>query len=443
MKGRPRRGLPPRSLFGRLVLVLVAGLTVALIAAAVINLHERRHLIEHASTRRGVEHIATTVRLFDRLGSKDQHTITQVLGTRRWRLDVGAAPPAMHEPSGAAPFVDALRADLGPAYPVRFALLGPPAHRGPHERRRHMIAVRLHNGNWLRFTDRRHDHPPPWPHGLLVEFGVLLAVMILFSLLAVGRVTRPLTMLARAADSLGRDIRRPPLKETGPTEVRRAAAAFNRMQQRLLRFLDSRLRLLTATSHDLKTPVTRLRLRAEMLEDEALREDINRDLDEMDAMLAATLAYMRGESEREQIQPLDVNALLESMTADAQALGQEVSLSGRAAAPYPARPRALRRAIENLVQNALRYGGAAEIGVAERAGTLTIKVADRGPGLPEGELERVFEPFYRTEGSRNRATGGTGLGLAIVRDVAETHGGTIRLANRPGGGLEATLTLPR
>ncbi|MGH8224763.1 MAG: ATP-binding protein, partial [Gammaproteobacteria bacterium] len=267
--------------------------------------------------------------------------------------------------------------------------------------------------------------------------------IILFSLLAIGRVTRPLSMLAKAADSLGRDIRRPPLEESGPTEVRRAAAAFNRMQQRLQRFLDSRLRLLTATSHDLKTPVTRLRLRAELLEDEALREDINRDLDEMDAMLTATLAYMRGESEREQLQPLDVNALLESMAADAQALGQAVSLSGRAAAPYPSRPRALRRAVENLVQNALRYGGGAEITVAEQAGSLTIRVSDRGPGLPEAELERVFEPFYRAEASRNRATGGTGLGLAIVREVAETHGGTIRLANRPGGGLEATLSLPR
>jgi signal transduction histidine kinase len=250
-------------------------------------------------------------------------------------------------------------------------------------------------------------------------------------------------MLADAARALGRDIRRPPLAETGPTEVRRAAAAFNLMQKRLLDFMNSRLRTLTAISHDLKTPVTRLRLRSEMLDDPQLREDFNRDLDEMDAMLGATLAYMRGEAKQEKLQSVDINALLESMVSDAHALGQDVTLSGHASAPYPARPRALRRALDNLVQNALRYGGSAEILVKERPRSLDIRVMDRGPGIPTPELEQVFEPFYRTEYSRNRATGGTGLGLSIARDVALSHGGTLHLVNRSEGGLEAILTLPR
>ncbi|MGH8225437.1 MAG: hypothetical protein ACRER1_04710, partial [Gammaproteobacteria bacterium] len=215
------KGLLPRSLFGRLVLILIVGLTVALVAAAIINLHERSHLMQHASTRRGVEHIATTVQLLDKLASKDQHTITHVLGTRRWRLDIGAPPAARPAPPAAAPFMEALRADLGPSYPVRFTRLEPDAHPQEHSGRRapsrYMIAVRLHDGNWLRFTDRRHERPSPWPRALMVEFAVLLAVIILFSLLAIGRVTRPLSMLAKAADSLGRDIRRPPLEESGPT----------------------------------------------------------------------------------------------------------------------------------------------------------------------------------------------------------------------------------
>lgn len=278
---------------------------------------------------------------------------------------------------------------------------------------------------------------------LFTQLGVLLFLAVLVSLYAVSRVTRPLALFASAARALGRDIRRHPLPETGPTEVRRAAEAFNLMQRRLVRFLDSRLHMLTAISHDLRTPLTRLRLRAELLDDENVRRQINADLDEMDAMLKGTLSYLRGEARGEQVQAVDVDALVQTIAADAQELGQPVSCTTSGSSAYPARPHALRRCLDNLVQNALRYGGSAQITVEERPGALTIRVADRGPGLPESELERVFEPFYRTERSRNRETGGTGLGLAIARDIAEAHGGTLRLANRSSGGLEAIISLPR
>ena len=434
----------PRSLFGRLVVVLTIGIIVALIGSAAVNLRERHHILEHAGAERFAQRIATTVTLIDRLSPADRNQLVRVMSTRHSRLAIArmpAHPPTMHKlPRRLARFAAALSQQLGPGYPIQISTRRPAPDAPP----RIEVAIRLHDGNWLTITDRRPPRPVlHHPYALLTQLGIVLLVALLLSLLAVTWVTRPLAMLAQAARSLGRDIWRPPLPESGPTEVRRAAAAFNLMQKRLLDFMNSRLRSFTAISHDLKTPVTRLRLRAEMLDDPALREDFTRDLDEMDAMLSATLAYMRGEAEREQVQSVDINALLESMALDAQALGQDVTLSGQAKAPYPARPRALRRALDNLVQNALRYGGSAGIRVSEEPKALAIRIRDHGPGIPEAELEQVFEPFYRTEQSRNRATGGTGLGLSIARDVALGHGGTLRLANHPEGGLEATLTLPR
>jgi len=438
----------PRSLFGRLVLVLTAGITVALIGSAAVNLHERHHMIEHARYERFAQRIATMTQLLDRMEPSERNQLARVMSDHHTHIHIAPTPdaPGRH-PAPMPPRYDqldaALSAQLGPSYPLRMSVRNEKrgAHGGITQQR--TISIRLHDGNWLSMVERHTESPTRQPYSLLIQLGIVLVVALLLSLLAVTWTTRPLGMLAAAANALGRDIHRPPLPETGPTEVRHAAAAFNLMQQRLLQFLAHRLRMLTAISHDLKTPVTRLRLRAEMLDDPKLRDEINHDLDEMDAMLTATLAYMRGEAEREKIQPIDVNALLESMVADAQALGQQATLSGQVATPYPARPRALRRAIENLVQNALRYGGDAEIAVSESPDALVIRVADNGPGLPESELELVFEPFYRTERSRNRETGGTGLGLAIARDVAESHGGTLTLSNRGKGGLVATLTLPR
>lgn len=434
----------PRSLFGRLVLVLSVGLTVALVGSAAINLRERHHLLEHAGAERFAQRIATTTGLIDRLAPADRQQLVRVMSSPRSSLAISPSPELLPSntplPRHLVRFSNALSNQLGPEYPMEISARKPEhGSRGMFQ-----VAIRLHDGNWLTITDRRPPHPlGRQPYTLLIQLGVLLLVALLLSLLAVTWVTRPLAMLAHAARDLGRDIRRPPLDEAGPIEVRRAAAAFNLMQKRLLDFMNSRLRTLTAISHDLKTPVTRLRLRAEMLDDPQLRKDFNRDLDDMDDMLGATLAYMRGEAEREKLQSLDINALLQSMVADAHALGQNVTLSGRASAPYPARPRALRRALDNLVQNALRYGDSAEIAVKERPRSLDIRVMDRGPGIPSAELEQVFEPFYRTEYSRNRATGGTGLGLSIARDVALSHGGTLHLVNRAGGGLEAILTLPR
>ncbi|MGB9428858.1 MAG: ATP-binding protein, partial [Gammaproteobacteria bacterium] len=208
-------------------------------------------------------------------------------------------------------------------------------------------------------------------------------------------------------------------------------------------YVQDRTRLLTAISHDLKTPITRLRLRAELLEDEVLKDKFIRDLHDMEHMTSATLDLLRGLEVNEPSQPIDLMALLESVQADAVETGQPVSLQGNITRAFTGRPQALRRCLENLVSNAVRYGGRADLIVEDGDQAVTIRVRDKGPGIPEDQLERVFEPYYRLDSSRSRENGGNGLGLGIARNIAVLHGGSLTLRNPPGGGLEAVLVLPR
>lgn len=272
--------------------------------------------------------------------------------------------------------------------------------------------------------------------------GYFLAIALL-ALVAMRWAVQPLRRLARQADALGRDLGGAPLPETGPREVRQAAHAFNTMQRRLASYLEDRLRILAAVSHDLKTPITRLKLRAEMLPDEVQREKFLRDLEDMEHMIGATLDFLRGEARKEASVPLDINAMLSTLADDMAALGEHIDIHGEALEPLPARPQALKRCLANLLENAMRYGGNAHVRVADSPRELVIYIEDDGSGIPEDKLEQMFEPFRRGEDSRNRATGGVGLGLAIARNLARAHGGEVTLSNRTGGGLRVTVTLPR
>ena len=302
---------------------------------------------------------------------------------------------------------------------------------------------------WLHIDEREMllQHGAPHIAGLPSRFWIhltlTLTAVIAVSVIAVRLVTRPIQRLADAADAFGRNLDSPPLEETGPTETRLAAEAFNRMQARLQRLIVERSRALAAVSHDLRTPLTRMRLRAELVEDEALRGQINADIDDMQAMVESTLDYLRGLRENEPIQTIDIEALLHSMAIDEQALGRPVVLGDIQSAPYLGRMTAIKRAVANLIDNAVKYGHEARISVEEDAAGLHIVVEDRGPGIPESDLVRVVEPYVRLETSRSRDTGGVGLGLAIARDAARLHGGDLILGNRAGGGLEARLNLPR
>jgi signal transduction histidine kinase len=303
--------------------------------------------------------------------------------------------------------------------------------------------VRLRDGQWVRFSGGRELDTPALPSDLIVRLLVTLMIVTAVVMLAVRQATQPLKQLAQAADTLGRDLDAPALAEVGPIETRRAAQAFNRMQARIKRLVSERSRALAAVSHDLRTPLTRLRLRAELVDDAKLRDQMAADLDAMAAMIDATLDYLRGLQTSEAVRPIDINALLASMSEDALVLGRRISIQGQALTPYAGRLSALRRALQNLIDNAIKYGSCAHLRVEDDAGELRIMVEDEGPGIEPGELARVTEPYYRPDASRNSATGGVGLGLSIAKDIALLHGGDLVLANRPQGGLCATLKLPR
>lgn len=309
--------------------------------------------------------------------------------------------------------------------------------------RNFMVQARLRDGAVATFQQMLPEEVIAWPVRLLLTLLILLVSVAGLAALVVRTLTRPLAVLADAATELGRDIRRPALAETGPLEVRRAARAFNTMQNQLIRYLDDRNRVLAAISHDLKTPITRLRLRTELLEDSPLREKFQADLDEMQRMAQTSLDFLRGGENSEPLASLDFNALLESLREDAEDAGQAVCITGTADRPLRCQPLALKRCLTNLVDNALKYGRRVEITVTDAPQRLTLMLRDQGPGIPAEQLERVFEPFYRLESSRSRDTGGTGLGLSIARNIARAHGGDLTLRNRAEGGLEAVLELPR
>ena len=270
---------------------------------------------------------------------------------------------------------------------------------------------------------------------------VLLSVLAL-SLLGITNVTRPLARLSRAARQLGNDLDSPPLKENGPREVAATAMAFNRMQRRIREQVEERERLFSAISHDLKTPITRLRLRAEMLDDPVQRERFCASLDELSELVKGALASVKGLDLHEDPQPTDLNALVLELSDALHLQGGDITLTGHVP-PLLVKPLALKRCLGNLLENAVFYGHKASVTLEEHKGVVTLTIHDGGPGIPDAELDRVFSPFVRLEASRNRYTGGSGLGLGIARHIARAHGGDITLSNHPAGGLVATLSLPR
>ena len=453
----------PETLFGRLFAATVAVVAMALLVLVSIVLRERRELAFSESGSSAAA--ANIVELSQQLAGVPREQRDSMLAQLRDDRPPRHPHDHPHEDFAVAQraFASEVQKELGAAFAVsarpprmghrRVVMLaqpnpaaaregGPGAGPLPPDRMFDLV-VTLPDGDRVAFRTFSPRGTPPFPRHFILELG-LLTIMLGIVLYAMTRtITRPLAALATAADAVGRGTAIQPLKERGARELKRATRAFNAMQERLNRYLDSRTRVLAAMSHDLRTPITRLRLRVESIEDEALRTRCIEDLDEMTRMVRGALSVFRGLNDEEPSVPVDIDALLDELQRRYAEISATVAIEGRAAAPFTGKPLALKRCLGNLVDNALQYGERATIAVTDSAEELRIRVLDDGPGIPAAELERVFEPFYRLESSRNRSTGGTGLGLSIARDVAQAHGGSLTLANRSDGGLEARLVLPR
>jgi signal transduction histidine kinase len=475
------RSLLPDTLFGRLFVATVGVIGLLMLLIILLIVRERRELaLLDSGAGSSATTIAATSEYLAGLQPTERDEARAKL--RQQRLlpdDVRPPSPRMRIKAGEQlalerAFANHLQRQLGAGYRVstgpprapRDQIIplnlpprqgpppgGPPPHGeppphpgGPMMVRRFDrvfdVTVTLPDGDTAVFRTIAPRMGPRLPRQIFVELG-LLALLLSAVLYAMTRtITRPLGDLARAADEVGRGATTTPLKERGARELRRATRAFNSMQERLRRYLDSRTQVLAAMSHDLRTPLTRLRLRVESIDDDELRQRCVEDLDEMSKMILGALAIFRGLNDEETPVPVDINALARELQRQHAELGGEVSIIGEAQSPYTAKPLALKRCLGNLVQNAIRHGVRATIQI-EDGKQLVLRVLDEGPGIPEDMLEKVFEPFFRLEQSRNRDTGGTGLGLSIARDIAQAHSGSLSLRNRPEGGLVATLTLSR
>ncbi|MBU1211113.1 MAG: HAMP domain-containing protein [Alphaproteobacteria bacterium] len=306
-----------------------------------------------------------------------------------------------------------------------------------------VISLGLEDGSWLNVTLARVQSTRVSSPSFLVSLLVgALGVVVVAVLLSIW-LTRPLNLLAKEARTLfvsGDDGR--PVAETGTREVRTVAAAINEMHRRIDRLISDRTQMLAAISHDLRTPLTRLRLRATAIDDETLKKSVDHDLDEMEQMIDAALGFLKEGTDCEPVEPVDIAAILQTIADDAQDAGHAVDVELPRSVVVKGRHLALKRALTNLVNNAVRHGGAATITVRRDKREAVIIITDPGPGIPPDKLETVFEPFRRLDDARNLEKGGYGLGLTVARSVARSHGGDVILANRPEGGLAATFRLP-
>ncbi len=304
------------------------------------------------------------------------------------------------------------------------------------------VSIRVSPNTWFNARVRLNIDDPPNQFTTVLWLTLVSIIIGGVALWGVRRATGPLSVFASAAERLGVDVNAEPLSEEGPSEVRRAARAFNTMQTRVKRFIQDRTQMLAAISHDLRTPITRMRLRAEFIEDDRERERMLNDLNEMEAMISATLAFARDDAANEPVSHIDVAAVLASLCVDQEKAGRDVSYEGPDSFELVARPIALKRAVNNIIENAVKYGNKAHVTFQPYSDEVRILVDDEGPGIDEIDRERVFEPFTRLEISRSRETGGTGLGLTISRNAIRSMGGDLSLSNRPEGGLRVMISLP-
>ncbi|MGY5367843.1 ATP-binding protein [Enterobacter oligotrophicus] len=427
----------PRSLLARLLIIVLLGLLLANSLSLTLVMYERMRSARTVMLGNLEYDVATSVAILDRLPASERAGWI-------WRLDRGnyryiLGPGA----SGGAPqdrrsqdAIRTLKETLSAKYPLSFtAIPGPTSHIQAH--------LTLSDGAPL--TIDLIPRMPPVARWLPVVLVLQLLLVALCSWIAVRQVVRPFSQFTRAVDALD-PAANTPMAEQGPVEVRRAAHAFNAMQSRIQSYLRERARILASISHDLQTPITRMKLRVEMAEQPELRDKLLNDLDNMSRLVREGIAYARSaESLEETALKMELNAWINSMVSDYQDIGKNVQFhAADTRLPIVTRPQALRRVMTNLLDNALKFGEYALVEIDDtHAREIVIHIMDGGPGIPDAERDAVLQPFYRIETSRNRETGGTGLGLAIAAQLTAQLNGTLRLTNRTTGGLDVSITLPR
>ncbi len=442
------RRLWPASLGGRTALVLLLALALVQVAGLAIDALDRADALRLVQVRDISVRAISLYRTVALAAPEARADVVRAIDARdEGEVKLQDGPPVSDLPP--------LFPDLQRALRLNMQLVPMPLMDRPRDyvwlggprARRLVVGMRLPDGGWVNVAIPMETPRIFLARNFLVAFVLMTAAAGALTLWAVRRLTAPVATLAAAAERLGRDVNAPPLPEQGPAEIAQAAAAFNRMAARIRRFLADRNFMLAAIGHDLRTPITRLKLRAEFIDDDELRRKTLLDLDELEAMVGATLAFGRDTLADEPLVPLDLAELLRTVldeTADARVEAAErLAYAGPDHLTVAARPLALKRALTNLIGNAVKYGGAARVTLSPpRDGMVTVLVEDDGPGIAPEEAERVFQPFVRLEASRNRETGGVGLGLTIARNILRGHGGDVALTGRPGGGARAMVTLP-
>lgn len=425
----------PRTLASQLSLIFLISLVCAHGLSFSAQFYERYISARTAMLGNLENDVSTSVAILDRLPANERTSWLPRLDRQNYRYLLNAGETGEPMSSDDVPMAATSIADaLGEHYALTFRDI-------PGMQKHFQAHLTLADGSPITIDVR--PTMLPVAYWLPVVLVLQLALLLGCTWFAVRLAIRPLTRLARAVETLDPNAHPTPLDENGPTEVAHAAAAFNEMQKRIAEYLKERMQILAAISHDLQTPITRMKLRAEFMEDCAERDKLWSDLGEMEHLVREGVAYARSvHGATEASHRINLDAFLDSLVFDYQDMHKQVSLSGKSAVVLDTRPHALRRVLVNLVDNALKFAGAAQLEVGSTAnGDLSIKVLDNGPGIAEDELLQVMQPFYRVESSRNRGTGGTGLGLAIAQQLVVAIGGTLTLSNRPEGGLCAQIKI--
>ncbi|HEY1837049.1 MAG: ATP-binding protein [Rhizomicrobium sp.] len=448
------RRFVPRTLGAQLIIVTALAVLVSNASVAVWYATTRARETESALYERVLDRGVSVATLLSTIPARERVQVARAMSSGPWRFHLSygkTAPEAMTDEEGR--FAERARAML-PANRARQTIFvhftdttkirepNPPSSQGLPVRTP-VVEVSLPVVRAVQLETLFFRSPfEPWPDQIIIAAFLAIITTSVGAALIASRVTRPMRELASSASLTARGGTAQRVSEQGPEDVSRAARAFNAMNDQVKRTLESQRQLLSAVGHDLRTPITAMRISTEFVADEEVRERIQKNLDELQQLTEAVLDAARGAG-WEQMRKIDLSALIESLCTDLDEMGKRVTWRSHSAAPYLCRPNEIRRAVRNLIENAIAYGQEARVCLDQVQDAYMIKVKDNGPGIPEAEQVRVFEPFVRLETSRSAETGGTGLGLTLVKAIAEGHGGSITLENRAEGGLQATLRLPR